>query len=406
MRLLPSLALCAVLGVAASAANTSRRSLERSGRWEHVGTVSTPAELADVLSSDAISVGGVELAQLALQSAEFLKDAGGPVSLHWSAQEKRLRLVGRESGDSAIASTRQWAATSELGARLNAARSHGDAAAILREFFDEAHDGSSMDIPARLSEIGSTHAPLSRESDLDDTPHAAPPAPHPLAAFAPHAVTGLNLASGVGALLYAAHGAVLPAAGLILLANVFDALDGRVARALGVSGPMGVELDSLADVVSFGAAPAVLVYQAALDSFGVAGFALAGLFAIAGAYRLARFNLQALGMRPASKNSDSFTGMPIPAGAGVLVSLVLALPLFPVSLSPWIAAPVTALASLAMVSTIPYPAFKKGGMRALLVPASLAAAAAIALAWLGYWVLIPAAVFGGYLLIGPALRHL
>lgn len=225
-----------------------------------------------------------------------------------------------------------------------------------------------------------------------------------MASFLPHIVTGLNLASGLGALALASSGMLMPAAGLILLANVFDALDGRVARALGVSGPMGVQLDSLADVVSFGAAPAVLIYKASLFALGPIGFVPAAIFAFAGMYRLARFNLGAMAPDDGKPRSDSFTGLPIPAGAGVIVALLLALPLLPAALAPLIAAGVTLATAGAMVSTFPYPAFKQGGLRALRVPLLAAVAVAGLLTMAGAPWLIAAAVFGAYLLSGPLIR--
>jgi CDP-diacylglycerol---serine O-phosphatidyltransferase len=99
---------------------------------------------------------------------------------------------------------------------------------------------------------------------------------------------------------------------MVCLAAAFDTLDGRFARLLGVSGDFGRELDSLADVVSFGVAPAILVYQHSLHSAGLLGMAVAGLFVCCGAGRLARYNINASGGK-----SRFFTGMPIPM-AGML----------------------------------------------------------------------------------------
>jgi CDP-diacylglycerol--serine O-phosphatidyltransferase len=226
-------------------------------------------------------------------------------------------------------------------------------------------------------------------------------------AAVPNGLTMANMASGLAAAFLASDGKFVPAALAIIAANLFDAVDGRAARALKVDNPLGIDLDSLADVVSFGAAPALLVFKAALlPALGWWGFPLAAAFAGAGLYRLARFNVGAhaekSGAAPA-KASDSFTGLPIPGGAGVIVALVLALGSLPAALAAPVAAVVTVLAAAAMVSRLPYPAFKKKG---LLPAVALGAAAAAVPAALGAYALIPAAVFGLYLASGPAVAAL
>lgn len=89
---------------------------------------------------------------------------------------------------------------------------------------------------------------------------------------------------------------------------MLDSLDGRVARLLRVDSQMGKELDSLADVVTFGAAPAVLMYYTSFSNYGIIGLYIAGLFPLFGAYRLARFNVT-----PSSTSMKYFTGVPITA---------------------------------------------------------------------------------------------
>lgn len=108
------------------------------------------------------------------------------------------------------------------------------------------------------------------------------------------------------------------AAWWIIIAGVFDALDGKIARLAGSSSKFGVELDSLADVVSFGIAPAVLFYTFTLKSAGSLGYFLGFCFLACGALRLARFNITAT-----TSEKNYFKGMPIPAGAGILASFVL-----------------------------------------------------------------------------------
>ncbi len=238
-------------------------------------------------------------------------------------------------------------------------------------------------------------------------PPARPPEGPRRWSWVPNAITGLNLVSGLGAVVLASSGALLPAAGLILLANVFDMFDGRAARALGVAGPMGIEMDSLADVVSFGAAPAILLYHAALAGLGPVGFIPAAVYAFAGMYRLARFNIgaQKEAADPSvAKHSDTFTGLPIPGGAGVIVALTLGLGLLPAAAAAPVAAIVALVTAAAMASTVPYPAFKKSGWKVLALAGGLALAAAAPLAALGLYRLIPAAVFGLYLLSGPLIR--
>ncbi|MBF0294000.1 MAG: CDP-diacylglycerol--serine O-phosphatidyltransferase [Magnetococcales bacterium] len=108
----------------------------------------------------------------------------------------------------------------------------------------------------------------------------------------------------------------------IVVAGVFDGLDGRVARAMNATSAFGKELDSLADFLSFGIAPAVLIHQWALTPFARVGWAGAFLFAVCGALRLARFNVQ----KSAADEEVAkryFQGLPIPAAAGVLSSTVL-----------------------------------------------------------------------------------
>ena len=246
---------------------------------------------------------------------------------------------------------------------------------------DAAYDGSA---PACADPGEVSGAPGSPAPPL---PPSAPGPRRSWRAAVPNLITGLNLTSGLGAAMLASQGSLLPAAGLILLANVFDALDGRAARLLKVSSPLGAQLDSLADVVSFGAAPALLIYHAALAPLGALGFAAAAVFAGAGAFRLARFNLTA------AQQSENFTGLPIPGGAGVLVAVTLAAASWPVSLA------VTLATAAAMASRLPYPTFKKSG-----APLAGAAglAAAVPLAVMGQALWIPAAVFGMYLATGPA----
>jgi CDP-diacylglycerol--serine O-phosphatidyltransferase len=109
----------------------------------------------------------------------------------------------------------------------------------------------------------------------------------------------------------------------ILFAMFFDGFDGRVARLTKTQSDFGMQLDSLADVVSFGAAPGLLVYKWALEPLGFLGLFLSFAFAACGALRLARFNVLAM-RSPHGGGGSFFVGLPIPLAAGVLVSMIIA----------------------------------------------------------------------------------
>ena len=170
-----------------------------------------------------------------------------------------------------------------------------------------------------------------------------------------------NMLCGFAAVLYAIHDQLERAGWLIVLAGLLDGLDGRIARLTNSTSEFGKEYDSLADVVSFGVAPAILAYQWGLRGVGRWGWAVAFMFLVAGSVRLARFNVKAgVGDR------RFFTGLPIPGGAGALTMMVLVALNFelavPRALS--VAASVFVfLVSILMVSTIPYRSFKEYNLR-------------------------------------------
>jgi CDP-diacylglycerol--serine O-phosphatidyltransferase len=146
----------------------------------------------------------------------------------------------------------------------------------------------------------------------------------------------------------------------IFFAQFFDAFDGRVARMTKTQSDFGVQLDSLADVVSFGAAPALLVYKWALAPLGFLGLFVSFAFAACGALRLARFNV--LAQRGDKGSSRFFVGLPIPLAAGTIVALVIAhYRQFGSTTDPATRVPVAIvvmLLSFLMVSTIRYRTFK------------------------------------------------
>jgi len=175
----------------------------------------------------------------------------------------------------------------------------------------------------------------------------------------PSLFTVSNMLCGFAAILHAIHGRFELAAWLIILAGVLDGLDGRVARLMHSTSEFGKEYDSLADVVSFGAAPAILAYQWGLQGTGRWGWAVAFLFLVAGSVRLARFNVHA-----DDGDKRFFSGLPIPAGAGSLTMMVLVLDTPPATIVE--AAVVSAFVfviSVLMVSTIPYRSYKDLNLR-------------------------------------------
>lgn len=145
------------------------------------------------------------------------------------------------------------------------------------------------------------------------------------------------------------------AAWAIILAIVFDGLDGRVARLTKTTSAFGVQYDSLADIISFGMAPTFLAYGWVLKPFGRLGWMAAFLFLLCGALRLARFNVTKPDIR-----GNNFIGLPIPAAAAVIASIVIAFEdLFFTKLTPAIMVGVVYVLAFLMVSNIKYPAMKK-----------------------------------------------
>ena len=163
---------------------------------------------------------------------------------------------------------------------------------------------------------------------------------------------------------------ILVALRFILLACIFDLFDGRVARMGGVESPFGREFDSLADLVSFGVAPAFLVHRVVLkDVFVVhpeTGWFIASVYLLCGAFRLARFNC--LSAQPSGAGSKDFLGFPIPSAAGLVASLTLLIVHINEkerTLGKWgyFLAVVLLFLSAMMVSTVKYPSFKTLGLR-------------------------------------------
>jgi CDP-diacylglycerol--serine O-phosphatidyltransferase len=141
----------------------------------------------------------------------------------------------------------------------------------------------------------------------------------PFARLIPNIVTLLGLCAGITSVKFALSGNWSGAVAAILVASLLDVLDGGMARLLGANSKLGAELDSLSDMVSFGVAPAVLLYTWAMKDAGTLGWAVILLFCICCALRLARFNT-ALDVEDRPLWSYRyFTGIPTPAGAGVVM---------------------------------------------------------------------------------------
>ncbi len=185
----------------------------------------------------------------------------------------------------------------------------------------------------------------------------------------PSIFTIANMAFGFFAILLASEGNYVRASWFIILSYVMDMLDGRVARLVHGESSFGVEIDSLSDWISFGIAPAYLIYKLVLKDYGFWGYPVAFLYVLCGALRLARYNVKS---HFGGSSKDYFQGLPIPGAAGILVSFVLAYSMlegdggtrsirivmeqmpFVYGVIPFI---MIALALL-MVSSAPYAAFK------------------------------------------------
>ncbi|OFW17404.1 MAG: CDP-diacylglycerol--serine O-phosphatidyltransferase [Acidobacteria bacterium RIFCSPLOWO2_02_FULL_67_21] len=163
-----------------------------------------------------------------------------------------------------------------------------------------------------------------------------------------------NMFCGYACIVYAMRGEYVTAAPFIGLAIVVDMLDGRIARMTGTTSAFGIEFDSLADIISFGLAPAILAFAWGLQPLGRLGWAAGFIFVAAAAVRLARFNIQA-----GSHDKRYFVGMPSPAAAGVPAATVYA---YPWGMHAYAEAlPVLAMVivpALLMVSTIRFRSFK------------------------------------------------
>jgi CDP-diacylglycerol--serine O-phosphatidyltransferase len=186
-------------------------------------------------------------------------------------------------------------------------------------------------------------------------------------------------------------------------ACVFDLLDGRLARLGGHESPFGREFDSLADTISFGIAPALLVYQIVLRDFQRTGWLIAFFFLLCGTLRLARFNCVAAAS--SDKPEKDFNGFPIPAAAGLIASLTLFMLWLQAddrTIGPWRNAlpPLLIFLSFMMFSHVKYPSFKSVNWRTQRsIPAFLGLIFLLAFTAMNYqW--MPAVLFVSFLVYG------
>src|SRR3712207_5233050 len=187
----------------------------------------------------------------------------------------------------------------------------------------------------------------------------------PLIALVPNIFTVMSLCAGLTSIRYALDARWELAVGFIILAGILDGLDGRSARLLKIQSAFGAQLDSLADFLSFGVAPAMLVYLWSLSQVKALGWMLALLFATCCALRLARFNTELDEPDQPAWKADFFTGIPAPAAAGcVMVPIMLAFALdaaWPRAFA--LNAVFTVFIALMMVSRVPTYSIKRVRVR-------------------------------------------
>ena len=228
--------------------------------------------------------------------------------------------------------------------------------------------------------------------------------------FLPNFLTAGNLACGFFALTWifkyehtGTYEPILVAIRLILAAFACDFLDGRLARLARKESRFGREFDSLADIVSFGVAPAFLVYRIVLDQFEKTGWLIAAIYLVCGGIRLARFNV--LSMQASHRHGREFIGFPIPSAAAVVVSVTMFMMWLTGhdrELGPgrYALAGLMVLLSILMVSNVRYPTFKYIDWTPARSVAAFAAAVVAGLLLAVNFQVMLAALFVSYLLYG------
>ena len=218
----------------------------------------------------------------------------------------------------------------------------------------------------------------------------------------PNLFTTGNLFCGVFAILSVFNANYMAAAIAILVAMIFDVLDGKSARLTNSTSHFGLEYDSLSDVVSFGVAPGLLIYSWALSGQGTFGVAVMFAYVAMGAVRLARFNSTV-----AVSDGKYFTGLAIPAAAGVIASLVVFdhhIVRMGEEVKPILVLMITLILSFLMVSTIKYRSFKdlkfRGHQQVTYLVWGILAVMLVA-AWPQGMLFV---IFSGYAMMGPVER--
>lgn len=171
--------------------------------------------------------------------------------------------------------------------------------------------------------------------------------------YFPNSLTLMNLFSGFAAIIYISQNDFYVASLFIILGAIFDGLDGALARILNTSSELGVQLDSLCDIVTFGIAPSYMLYQVYFYQFNEFGIIISSLPVLSGALRLARFNVNT----NAFSDKKFFIGFPIPSGAITIISYVLFYQLSDTYFNEYkhiTIIAITIATALAMVSTIRY----------------------------------------------------
>ncbi|HEX4639805.1 MAG TPA: CDP-diacylglycerol--serine O-phosphatidyltransferase [Chthoniobacterales bacterium] len=233
----------------------------------------------------------------------------------------------------------------------------------------------------------------------------------------PNLMTAGNLFCGFAATLQIVQGALVQvsdpesaanlfhlAVWFILGACIFDVLDGRLARLGGHESAFGREFDSLADVISFGLAPAMMVYRIVLLEFPRVGWVVAFVYLLCGALRLARFNTAAAAGVP--NNSKEFTGFPIPAAAGLIASITLFMLWWfgerdhAIGEFKWVLPPLMLFLSVMMFSRLRYPSFKAVTWRTTRSLSRFLVIAVVLLFTVLNYEWMPAVLFLTYLLYG------
>ena len=176
----------------------------------------------------------------------------------------------------------------------------------------------------------------------------------------PNILTLLALCAGLTAVRYSLQERWEPAVGALVIAAILDTLDGRIARMLKGTSKFGAELDSLSDFLCFGVTPALILYMWTMQTAGPLGWVLVLLYSVCCALRLARFNTNLESPDPPVWANKFFTGVPAPAGAGlVLIPVILSFPFGEEWVrTPYVAGPIIVVVSALLVSRLRTFAFK------------------------------------------------